>query len=106
MRGVSALRGLWRGGSFSLKFAAVIRVAGVTIAMVPLMLAEASARTQAEDSAAQRVSIAANLIDGQRASLTTFIAGVGRQLAAGSDLTSAAGVQAALTEDGLVIGTD
>jgi diguanylate cyclase (GGDEF)-like protein len=106
MRGVRRLLGIWRGASFSLKFAAVILVAGVTIAMVPLMLAEASARTQAENSAAQRVSIAANLIDGQRASLETFVAGVGRQLAAGSDLTSPAEVQAALTEDGAVIGTD
>jgi diguanylate cyclase (GGDEF)-like protein len=106
MRGVIRLPGIWRGASFSLKFAAVILVAGVAIAVVPLMLAEASARTQAESSAAQRVSIAANLIDGQRASLATFIAGVGRQLAAGRDLTSPAEVQAALTEDGAVIGTD
>jgi diguanylate cyclase (GGDEF)-like protein len=89
-----------------LKFDVVILVAGVTIAMVPLMLAEASARTQAENSVAQRVSIAANLIDGQRASLSTFIAGVGRQLAAGHGLASSADVEAALTEDGSVIGTD
>jgi diguanylate cyclase (GGDEF)-like protein len=106
MRGVRRLRGIWRGASFSLKFAAVILVAGVAIAVVPLMLAEASARTQAEDGVAQRVSIAANLIDGQRASLATFIAGVGRQLAAGHDANAPADVQAALTEDGSVIGTD
>jgi diguanylate cyclase (GGDEF)-like protein len=106
MRGVRRLRGIWRGASFSLKFAAVIFVAGATIAVVPLMLAEASARTQAENSAAERVSIAANLINGQRASLATFIAGVGRQLAANHDLTSSSDVQAALTEDGSVIGTD
>src|SRR5580700_427977 len=106
MRGVRRLRGIWRGASFSLKFAAVIFVAGATIAVVPLMLAEASARTQAENSAAERVSIAANLINGQRASLATFIAGVGRQLAANHDLASSSDVQAALTEDGSVIGTD
>jgi len=105
MRGVRRLRGIWRGASFSSKFAAVILVAGVTIAVVPLMLAEASARTQAENSAAQRVSIAANLIDGQRASLVTFIAGVGRQFAAGNDLTSPADIEAALAQDGSVIGT-
>src|ERR1700691_5803045 len=98
MRGVRRLRGIWRGASFSSKFAAVILVAGVTIAVVPLMLAEASARTQAENSAAQRVSIAANLIDGQRASLVTFIAGVGRQFAAGNDLTSPADIEAALAQ--------
>ena len=106
MRGVRRLRGIWRGASFSLKFAAVILVVGVTIAVVPLMLAEAGARTQAENSATQRVSIAANLIDGQRVSLETFIAGVGRQFAAGPDLNVPADVQAALTEDGSVIGTD
>lgn len=52
------------------------------------------------------MSIAANLIDGQRVSLETFIAGVGRQFAAGPDLNVPADVQAALTEDGSVIGTD
>jgi hypothetical protein len=67
------LSGIWRGASFSLKFATVILVAGVAIAAVTLMLAEASARAQAESSAADSVSIAASLIDGQRASLTTFI---------------------------------
>src|SRR5580704_18249853 len=106
LRGVTRLRGIWRGASFSLKFAAVILVAGATIAVVPLMLAEASARTQAENSATERVSIAANLINGQRTSLATFIAGVARQLAAGHGLTSSPDVQAALTEDGSVIGTD
>jgi diguanylate cyclase (GGDEF)-like protein len=105
MRGVRRLRGIWRGASFSLKFAVVILVAGVTIAVVPLMLAEQSARTQAENSAVQRVSIAANLIAGQRTSLVTFIAGVGRQFAAGDDLASPADVQAALVQDGSVIGT-
>src|SRR5580700_3019699 len=105
MRGVRRLRGIWRAASFSLKFAVVILVAGVTIAVVPLMLAESSARTQAENSAAQRVAIAANLIGGQRTSLVTFIAGVGRQFAAGDDLASPADVQAALAQDGSVIGT-
>jgi diguanylate cyclase (GGDEF)-like protein len=99
------LSGIWRGASFSLKFAAVILVAGLTIAVVPLMLAAASTRSQAENSAAVRVSIASNLIDGQRASLATFIAGVGRQLAAGH-VTAPAAVQATLVEDASVIGTD
>ena len=81
------MRGIWRGASFSLKFAMVILVAGLTIAFVPLMLAENSARTQSENSAADRASIAANLITGQRASLASFIAGVGRQLATLDDLT-------------------
>jgi diguanylate cyclase (GGDEF)-like protein len=105
MRGVRWLSGIWRGASFSLKFATVILVAGVAIAAVTLMLAEASARAQAESSAADSVSIAASLIDGQRASLTTFIAGVGRQVAADHDVTVPAAVQATLAEDGSVIGT-
>ncbi len=100
------MRGIWRGASFSLKFAAVILVAGVTIAVVPLMLAEASARTQAENSAADRVSIASNLIDGQRASLASFIAGVGRQLAADRNASAPVAVRATLAADASVIGTD
>jgi diguanylate cyclase (GGDEF)-like protein len=100
------LSGIWRGASFSWKFAVVILVAGVTIAVVPLMLAEASARTQAENSAADRVSIASNLIDGQRASLASFIAGVGRQIAADRNVSTPAAVRATLTEDASVIATD
>jgi diguanylate cyclase (GGDEF)-like protein len=105
MRGVRRLNGIWRGASFSIKFATVILVAGVAIAMVPLMLAMASARTDAENTTADRVSIASNLIGGQRESLRTFIAGVGRQLAAGDDSTAPAAIQAALIEDASVIGT-
>jgi diguanylate cyclase (GGDEF)-like protein len=103
---VRRLRGIWRGASFSLKFAVVILVAGATTAVVPLMLAEASARAQAENGAAATVAIAANLIDGQRASLAAFVAGVGRQLAADHDITSATALDATLLEDTSVIGTD
>src|ERR1035438_3404219 len=105
MRGVRWLTGIWRGASFSLKFAAVILVAGMTIAVVPLMLAEASARTQAENGAADRVSIAANLIDGQRSSLAGFIAGVGRQLATDHDVATPQALRATLVADTSVIGT-
>jgi diguanylate cyclase (GGDEF)-like protein len=105
MRGVRWLSGIWRGASFSLKFATVILIAGVAIAAVPLMLADASARAQAESSAADSVSIAASLIDGQRVSLTTFIAGVGRQVAADHEVADPTAVQATLAEDGSVIGT-
>jgi diguanylate cyclase (GGDEF)-like protein len=105
MRGARWLSGIWRGASFSLKFATVILVAGLTIAVVPLMLAAASTRTQAVNGAAERVSIASNLIDGQRVSLATFIAGVGRQLAA-DQVNAPAAVQATLVADASVIGTD
>jgi diguanylate cyclase (GGDEF)-like protein len=88
-----------------LKFAAVILVAGTTIAVVPLMLAETSARTQAENSATDRASIASNLIAGQRASLAGFIAGVGRQLATEHDLAAPESLRATLAADTSVIGT-
>jgi diguanylate cyclase (GGDEF)-like protein len=106
MRGVQWLSGIWRGASFSLKFAMVILIAGATIAVVPLMLAESSARAQAENGAADTVSIASNLIAGQRASLTTFIDGVGRQLAADGDVSAPIALEATLMEDTSVIGTD
>jgi diguanylate cyclase (GGDEF)-like protein len=105
LRGVRRLSGIWRGASFSLKFAAVILVAGMTIAVVPLMLAEASARAQAENSAADRASIAANLLDGQHASLAGFIAGVGRQLATDHDVAAPEALRATLVADTSVIGT-
>lgn len=105
MRGVRRLKGIWRGASFSLKFVAVILVAGLTIAVVPLMLAEASARAQAENSAADRASIASNLLDGQRASLAGFIAGVGRQLATDHDVAVPEALRATLIADTSVIGT-
>ncbi len=105
MRGVRRLTGIWRGASFSLKFAAVILVAGMAIAVVPLMLADASARTQAENSAADKASIASNLLDGQRASLAGFIAGVGRQLATDHDVAAPEALRATLIADTSVIGT-
>ncbi len=104
MRGVRWFRGTWRRASFSWKFATVILVAGITIAVVPQMLAEASARTQAENSAADRASIASNLLDGQRASLAGFIAGVGRQLATEHDVAAPEALRATLAADTSVIG--
>jgi two-component system, cell cycle response regulator len=106
MRGVRWLGGVWRGASFSLKFAAVILVAGATVAVVPLVLAESSATTLAENSAADKVGIASSLIQGQRTSLDAFIAGVARQFTASSDLNTVTATQTALAEDAQVIGTD
>jgi len=71
----------WRGASFSLKFAAVILVAGAAVAVVPFLLTEASGRSQAESSAAGKVAIAYNLVQGQRQSLRAFVAGVAHQVA-------------------------
>jgi diguanylate cyclase (GGDEF)-like protein len=106
MRGIRRVGGAWRGASFSLKFAAVILVAGATIAVVPLLLAESSATTQAETGVADKIGIASNLIKGQRASLEAFIGGVARQFTTSSALSAAAATQTALAEDAQVIGTD
>jgi two-component system, cell cycle response regulator len=106
MRGVGRLTGAWRGASFSLKFAAVILVAGATVAVVPFLLAQSNNRAQAENSAADKVGIASNLIAGQRTSLETFIAGVARQIDAGNDLTTTSATQATLVADSQVLGTD
>ncbi len=105
MRRISWLTSIWRGASFSLKFAAVILIAGAIIAVVPLLFAEANTRSQAEASAADKVGIATNLIDGQRESLDAFTAGVARQITAANDLSSPAAALATLIEDGQVIGT-
>ncbi len=106
MGGVRWLSGVWRRASFAVKFSAVILVAGATTAVVPLMLAAAGARAQAENSAADKVGIASNLIAGQRTSLESFIEGVGRQLVADHVVNAPIPVRATLAEDTQVIGTD
>src|SRR6202162_837623 len=103
MRGVRWLTGAWRGASFSLKFAAVILVAGVAVAIVPFLLAEATSRSQAENSAADKVDVAYNLIQGQRESLHAFVAGVSRQVAAEHALETPASLRTSLEADGAVL---
>src|SRR5579863_264419 len=105
IRGIRWVAGAWRGASFSLKFAAVILVAGATVAVVPYFLAQANSGTQAENSAADKIGVASNLIGGQRAALDVFIAGVARQIAADHDVVSASGMQATLPADAEVIDT-
>jgi two-component system, cell cycle response regulator len=105
MRGVRWVTGVWRGASFSLKFAAVILVAGATVAVVPFFLAQANSRTQAENSAADKIGVASNLIGGQRTSLDVFIAGVARQIAADHDVITPAGIQGTLMADAEVLDT-
>jgi two-component system cell cycle response regulator len=99
MRGVRRFTGAVRSASFSMKFAAVILVAGSTIAVVPLLLADSNTRSLAEHSAANKIGIAANLISGQRASLAAFVSGVARQIVAAKDAGSTAAVQETLTAD-------
>ncbi|MEA2638157.1 MAG: hypothetical protein QOE18_1214 [Chloroflexota bacterium] len=103
MRGVRWLTAAWRGASFSLKFAAVILIAGVGVAIVPFLLAEATSRSQAENGAADKVGVAYNLIQGQRESLSTFVAGVARQVAAEHALATAASILTALEADDAVL---
>jgi two-component system cell cycle response regulator len=105
MRGIRWVTGAWRGASFSLKFAAVILVAGATVAVVPFFLAQANSRAQAENSAADKIGVASNLIAGQRTSLDVFIAGVARQIAADRDAITPAGIQGTLTADAEVLDT-
>jgi two-component system, cell cycle response regulator len=105
MRGIRWVTGAWRGASFSLKFAAVILVAGATVAVVPFFLAQANSRTQAENSAADKIGVATNLIGGQRTALDVFIAGVARQIAADHDVITPAGIQGTLAADAEVLDT-
>jgi diguanylate cyclase (GGDEF)-like protein len=97
------LTGAWRGASFSLKFAAVILVAGVAVAIVPFLLAESTSRSQAENGAADKVGVAYNLIQGQRESLRTFVAGVARLATAEHAFATPASTRTALEADDAVL---
>jgi two-component system, cell cycle response regulator len=105
MRGIRRAAGAWRSASFSLKFAAVIFVAGVTVAVVPYFLALANSRTQAENSAADKIGVASNLIGGQRAALDVFIAGISRQITAEHDVVTVSEMQGTLTADAEALDT-
>ena len=83
----------WRPASFSVRFAAVIVVAGAVIASVPLLLTQAGIRAEAQDRALDKVGIALNLVNAQRSALTTFAAGIAQQLhGSGPDPGSQRGV--------------
>ncbi len=105
MRGIRRVARVWRGASFSLKFAAVIFVAGSTVAVVPYVLAQANTGAQAENSAADKIGVASNLIAGQRSALRVFIAGVARQIAGEQDAVSTTALQDAITADAAVLDT-
>src|ERR1700736_2975778 len=99
MRLVKWLAVGWRRASFSTKFAAVILIAGATIAVVPLLLAQANTRSEAVNRAADKVGVAANLIQGQRSSLDSFVGGVARQIVAARALPNADAVRITLAQD-------
>ncbi|MDQ6857002.1 MAG: diguanylate cyclase [Candidatus Dormibacteraeota bacterium] len=73
---------LWSGLNFSVKFAAIIAVAGILIAIIPLSLASNENRNQATQRATDKAGIVVNLIAGQQKSLASFASGMSQELAA------------------------
>ncbi len=72
---------LWTRLNFSVKFAAIIAVAGIVIAIIPLSLASNENRTQATQRATDKAGIVINLIAVQQRSLAAFAAGMSQELA-------------------------
>ncbi|MDQ6846944.1 MAG: diguanylate cyclase [Candidatus Dormibacteraeota bacterium] len=73
---------LWTRLNFSVKFAAIIAVAGILIAIIPLTLANNENRNQAGQRATDKAGIVVNLIGGQQRSLASFASGMSQELAA------------------------
>jgi diguanylate cyclase (GGDEF)-like protein len=73
---------LWSGLNFSVKFAAIIAVTGILIAIIPLSLANNENRNQATQRATDKAGIVVNLIAGQQKSLASFASGMSQELAA------------------------
>jgi diguanylate cyclase (GGDEF)-like protein len=73
--------GIWTGLNFSVKFGAILALAGVLIAIIPLSLASRENRIQATQRATDKAGIVANLIAGQQTSLASFAAGMSQELA-------------------------
>jgi diguanylate cyclase (GGDEF)-like protein len=72
---------LWSGLNFSVKFAAIIAVAGILIAIIPLLLASNENRNQATQRATDKAGIVVNLIGSQQTSLASFASGMSQELA-------------------------
>jgi diguanylate cyclase (GGDEF)-like protein len=72
---------LWTRLNFSVKFAAIIAVAGILIAIIPLSLAGNQTRKEATQRATDKAGIVVNLIDGQQGSLASFASGMAQELA-------------------------
>src|SRR5579864_6661377 len=89
---------VWWRASFSIKFAAVILIAGAVMSIVPFWLAQNATRSQAIDRAADKAGVAANLVQQQRQSLAAFADGVARQLATASRPNNPGALQTALRE--------
>jgi diguanylate cyclase (GGDEF)-like protein len=89
---------LWRRASFTLKFAIVLAASGALIAVVPLLLANSEARSEALNRAADKAGIAQNLIQGQRNALSVFVKAVAEQVSVGA-LANGESVATTLEQD-------
>jgi diguanylate cyclase (GGDEF)-like protein len=72
---------LWGRLSFSVKFAVIMSVAGLLIAVIPLSLAAQQANSQATERAADKAGVILNLMVGQEKSLAAFAGGMTQELA-------------------------
>ncbi len=72
---------LWTRLNISVKFALIIAVAGVLIAIIPLSLASRENSIEAAQRATDKGGMAVNLINGQQKSLAAFAAGMSQELA-------------------------
>jgi diguanylate cyclase (GGDEF)-like protein len=87
---------LWTGLNFSVKFGAILAVAGVLIAIIPLSLASRENRIQATQRATDKAGIVANLIAGQQKSLASFAAGMAQELAPALTTTNTTALETTL----------
>lgn len=71
---------IWNRLNFSLKFAIIIAVAGILIAIIPLSLASQQNSSQATQRAADKAGVVVNLIASQEKSLASFAAGMTQEL--------------------------
>jgi diguanylate cyclase (GGDEF)-like protein len=72
---------LWGRLNFSVKFAVIMSVAGLLIAVIPLSLAGQQNSSQATQRAADKAGVIVNLIAGQEKSLAAFAGGMTQELA-------------------------
>ncbi|MEO8898898.1 MAG: diguanylate cyclase [Candidatus Dormibacter sp.] len=72
---------LWGRLNFSVKFAVIMSVAGLLIAIIPLSLAGQQNNSQATGRAADKAGVIVNLMAGQEKSLAAFAGGMIQELA-------------------------
>jgi diguanylate cyclase (GGDEF)-like protein len=72
---------LWGRLNFSVKFAVIMSVAGVLIAIIPLSLAGQQNNSQATERAADKAGVIVNLMVSQEKSLAAFAGGMTQELA-------------------------